>query len=121
MTTQELASQYVEMIRAGRSAEIYDQFYSAEIICEEPEHAIALGIPTVTTGIVAVREKSKARMETIAEAHGSYCTEPIVSGGYFTVAMGREVTFKNGDRRKFDEIAVFGVKDDKIVSETFFY
>jgi hypothetical protein len=37
------------------------------------------------------------------------------------VAMGREVTFKNGDRRKFDEIAVFGVKNNKIVSETFFY
>jgi hypothetical protein len=121
MTTQELADQYVEMIRAGRSPEIYDQFYSSEIICKEPEHAAAMGIPILTTGIAAVRDKSKARMETIAESHGAYCTEPVVSGDYFSVAMGREVTFKNGDRRKFDEIAVFGVKNNKIVSETFFY
>jgi hypothetical protein len=37
------------------------------------------------------------------------------------MAMGRELTFKNGQRRKVDEIAVFGVEDGKIVSETFFY
>ena len=121
MTTKEIANQYVEMIRAGRSPEIYEQLYSNEIICREPEHAAAMGIPTLTTGINAVLAKSKARMETIAESHGAYCTDPIVSGDYFSVAMGREVTFKNRDRRKFDEIAVFGIKNDKIVSETFFY
>jgi hypothetical protein len=36
------------------------------------------------------------------------------------VAMGRDMTLKNGQRLQLAEIAVFGVKDDKIISETFF-
>jgi hypothetical protein len=78
MTTQELADQ-VRGNDQGRSVsrKFTINFTAAEIICEEPEHAMQLlGIPILTTGIVAVRDKSKARMETIAESHGAYCTEP---------------------------------------------
>ena len=121
MTTQEFANQYVELIKNGRGAEIYDRYYSDDIICNEPAHAAAMGVPTLTKGIAAVMAKSKARMETIAEIHGGFCSEPLVAGNYFTVTMGRDITFKNGQRRKLDEVAVFEVKEGKIISETFFY
>jgi ketosteroid isomerase-like protein len=121
MTTQELANRYFELFQQRQVAEIYEQLYSADIICTEPEHALAIGVPTLTKGIEAVLAKSKARQETIAEVHSFFCTEPIVGGTYFSVAMGRDMTFKNGQRVQLAEIAVFGVRDDKIVSETFFY
>jgi len=35
--------------------------------------------------------------------------------------MGRDMTLKNGQRMQLAEIAVFGVKNGKIVTETFFY
>jgi len=35
--------------------------------------------------------------------------------------MGRDMSLKNGQRLQLAEIGVFGVKDDKIISETFFY
>jgi ketosteroid isomerase-like protein len=121
MTTQEVANRYMDLFKQGKASEIQDTLYDADVICVEPEHAASQGIPTLTRGLEAIKAKTKARQETIAELHSFYCTEPSVGGGYFSMAMGRELTFKNGQRRKVDEIAVFGVKDGKIVSETFYY
>ena len=121
MTTKQMADRYMELSEQGKSDEIQATLYGTDIICKEPEHAVALGIPVLTKGLDNVKAKSKARRDMIAEIHSGYCSEPVVGGKYFSVAMGREVTFKNGERRKFDEIAIFEVKDDKIVSETFFY
>jgi ketosteroid isomerase-like protein len=121
MTTQELANRYYELFQQRQVTEIYGQFYSADIVCTEPEHALAIGVPTVTRGIEAVMAKSKARQEIIAEVHSFFCSEPAVGGSYFSVAMGRDMTLKNGQRLQLAEIAVFGVKDGKIISETFYY
>ncbi len=121
MTTQELADRYYDLFQKGQAKEIYQQFYSADIVCTEPEHALAMGVPTVTKGINAVLEKSKARQETIAEVHSFFNGVPVVGGNYFSLAMGRDMTLKNGQRIQIAEIAVFGVKDGKIVTETFFY
>src|ERR1700712_5363465 len=98
MTTQELANRYNELFQKRQVAEIYQQLYSADIVCTEPEHALAMGVPTVTKGIEAVLAKSKARQETIAEVHSSFNSKPMVGGDYFTVAMGRDLTLKNGQR-----------------------
>ena len=121
MTTQELASRYYDLFQQRQVAEIYQQLYSTGIVCTEPEHALAIGVPTVTRGIEAVLAKSKARQEIIAEVHSFFSSAPVVGGDYFSVAMGRDMTLKNGQRVQLAEIAVFGVKEDKIVSETFFY
>ena len=121
MTTQELANRYNELFQKRQVAEIYQQLYSENIVCTEPEHALAMGVPTVTKGIEAVLAKSKARLELIAEVHSFFSSEPVVGGDYFSVAMGRDMTLKNGQRMQLAEIAVFGVKNGKIVTETFFY
>lgn len=121
MSTAQIAEQYVSLFRQGKAAEIQNTMYHQKVVCREPGHAAAMGIPTLTEGLEAVQAKSKARQATIAEVHSFYCSDPIVNGNYFSVAMGRELTFKNGQRLKADEISVFGVKDDKIISETFFY
>lgn len=121
MTAQELADSYNELFQQRKVTEIYDQLYSADIVCTEPEHALAMGVPIVTKGIEAVLAKSKARQELIAEVHSFFCSQPVVGGNYFSVAMGRDMTLKNGQRLQLAEIAVFGVKEDKIITETFFY
>lgn len=121
MDAQAIADKYVSLFRQGKAAEIQNTMYHQDVVCREPEHALAMGIPTLTEGLEAVQAKSKARQATIAEVHSFYCSEPVVNGNYFSVGMGRELTFKNGQRLKADEIAVFGVKDGKIISETFFY
>jgi len=121
MTTQQVADKYIELFKQRKVADIHNTFYHENVICTEPEHAAAMGIPTITKGLAAVQEKSKSMQEKIAEMHSFHCSEPIVGGNYFSVAMGRDISMKNGQRMKTDEIGVFGVRDGKIISETFFY
>lgn len=121
MTTQDVANRYYELAKENKWAEIWDELYATDAVNREPEHAAARGIPTVTKGMDAIRAKSKARRELIEELHSQFCSVPVVGGSFFSAAMGRDVTFKGSPRMKLDEIAVFEVKDGKIVLEQFFY
>ncbi len=121
MTTQQVADRYYELAQQNKWAEIWDELYSPDAVNREPEHAAAQGIPTMTKGMDAIRAKSKARREMIEELHSQFCSVPAVGGSFFSAAMGRDVTFKGKPRMKLDEIAVFEVKNGKIVLEQFFY
>ncbi|MEO7766899.1 MAG: SnoaL-like domain-containing protein [Ferruginibacter sp.] len=121
MTTQEVVSRYMELEKEGKWMEIQDELYSPDIVCIEPEHAAAMGMQTETRGLDAIKAKAQAWNEGIAEVHGGYCSEPVTAGNHFSVAMGMDATMKNGQHMKMDEIAVFEVKDGKIVKEQFFF
>lgn len=121
MTTQDVANRYMELEKQGKWMEIQDELYSQDVVCIEPEHAAAMGMQTVTKGLKAVKAKAQAWNESIEEMHGGYCSEPVVGGNFFSVAMGMDVTMKGVGRMKMDEIAVFEVKDGKIVKEQFFF
>jgi hypothetical protein len=121
MTTQEVANRYMELEKQGKHGEIKAELYSNDVVCIEPEHAVAMGMQTVTIGLEAGLAKGKKLAENIEEIHSGYHTEPVVVGNFFSMAMGFDATYKIGGRRKFDEIAVFEVKDGKIIKEQFFY
>jgi hypothetical protein len=121
MTTQDVANRYMELEKQGKWMEIQDELYSRDIVCIEPEHVAAMGMQTVTKGIDAVKAKAKAWNESIEEMHGGYCSDPVTGGNFFSVAMGMDCTMKGVGRMKMDEIAVFEVKDGKIVKEQFFF
>ena len=121
MTTQDVANRYMELEKQGKWVEIQDELYSTDVVCIEPEHAAAMGMQTVTKGLDAVKAKAQAWNQGIEEMHGGYCSEPVVGGNFFSVAMGMDVTMKGAGRMKMDEIAVFEVKDGKIVKEQFFF
>ena len=57
----------------------------------------------------------------IEESHGGYLTKPLVAGTHFAVGMAIDVTMKGSGRMKMDEIAVYEVKDGKIVKEQFLF
>ena len=121
MTTQEVANRYMELEKQGEWMKIHDELYSADVVSIEPEHAAAMGMQTETKGLDAIKAKGEAWNAGIEEVHGGYCSEPVIGGDYFSVSMGMDATLKGGQRMKMDEIAVFKVKDGKIVSEQFFF
>jgi hypothetical protein len=121
MTTQEIADQYYKLACQGKWTEIQDTFHDDDVVCQEPEHVAMRGITILTKGKEAVKAKSVANREKIETIHDQYCSEPVVGANYFSMAMKRDVTFKNGQRLKLEEICVFHIHDDKIVSEQFFY
>jgi ketosteroid isomerase-like protein len=118
MTTQEIAKRFYTLAQEGKWEQAQDELFSSNAKSIEPAHA--QGLQTVA-GLDQIKEKGKQWESMIQEVHGGYCNEPQVAGNYFTCAMGVDITMKGQDRMKMDEVAVYEVKDGKIVSEQFFY
>ena len=118
MTTQEVANRFNELAQTGQWNSIQEELYSENAVSIEPEHSP--GFKTVE-GMEAIKQKGKQFGEMVEEMHGGYSNEPIVAGSHFALAMGMDVTMKGMGRTKMDEIAVYEVKDGKIVKEQFFY
>jgi len=121
MTTQQVADRYYELAQQNKWQQIQDELYSDDVVNKEPEHAIAMGIPTITKGLAAVQAKGEARRAQMEALHSQECSAPAVGGKYFSMSMSREVTFKGKPRMRLEEIAVFEVQNDKIITEQFFY
>src|SRR5438067_10777183 len=118
MTTQDVANRFHELAQTGQWDKIQEELFADNAASVEPPHS--QGMQTAE-GMDAIREKGKRFGEMVEEMHGGYSNEPIVAGRHFAVAMGMDVTMKGQRRMKMDEIALYEVKDGKIVKEQFFY
>ena len=118
MTTQEIADRFSELAEQAKWNEIQDELFSDDAESIEPPHA--QGLKSVK-GREALRKKAEDFNNMVEEVHGGYCSKPVVGGSYFSVAMGLDATMKGMGRMKMDEIAVYEVKDGKIVKEQFFF
>jgi ketosteroid isomerase-like protein len=118
MTTQDVANRFHQLAQAGQWQQIQDELFSDDAVSIEPEHSPGM---KSAKGIEAIREKGKQFGEMMEEMHGGYSTQPQVAGTHFAVASGMDVTMKGQPRMKMDEIAVYEVKNGKIVKEQFFY
>lgn len=119
MTTQEIASRLVSLCSAGQFASAIRELYSDDILSME-----AAPGPTGSReakGLAEVLKKTEW-WEQNNEVHGSSVEGPLVAGSHFSVKFTLDVTFKPaGQRFTMEEIAVYEVKDGKIVREEFFY
>lgn len=120
MTTQEVANRFNELGQAGQWDKVVEELYADNAVSIEPPHAAAMGMQNAE-GLDAIKKKGEAFNSMIEEMHGGYCSPPVVGGNHFSVAMGLDVTMKGMGRSKMDEIAVYEVKDGKIVKEQFFF
>lgn len=120
MTTQDVAGRFNELAQTGQWDKIQDELYADNAVSIEPAHAAAMGLPNAE-GMEAIKKKGKAFNEMVEEMHGGYSTPPVIGGNFFSVGMGMDVTMKGVGRTKMDEVAVYEVKEGKIVKEQFFF
>jgi hypothetical protein len=118
MTTQDVANRFNELAQVGQWDQIQNELFAGDAVSIEPEHSPGL---RSAQGIDAIRQKGQQFAEMVEEMHGGYTGQPQVAGNHFAVAMGMDCTMKGQGRMKMDEIAVYEVKDGKIVKEQFFY
>ena len=118
MTTEQIANRFYQLAQEGKWLEIQDQLFSKDAKSIEP--ATADGLPTVA-GLEKIKAKAQDWDNMVETTHGGYCNQPQVAGKYFTCTMGADVTMKGQGRTMMDEVALYEVKDGKIVSEQFFY
>jgi hypothetical protein len=115
MITQEIANRLVELNRVNDMETLFGELYSPDAVSIEnwgPN-------PEVYTGMPAILEKGAKWQEDVAEMHSVTCSEPLVSDSSFAVTFTMDVTYKSRGREKMTEMALYTVKDDKIVKEEF--
>jgi ketosteroid isomerase-like protein len=118
-STTAVANELVALCRAGRNLDALAKLYSPKIVSIEPVGTEAL--PAEMTGIDAVRQKNKWWFDN-NELNSSEVNGPFVGGDQFAVQYLLDTTFKpTGQRSVMTEMALYTVKDGKIVREQFFY
>lgn len=118
MTTQEVANRLSELFKENKWQEAQEELFSEDAESIEPENNP--GMKNVK-GLDAIKKKGEDFNNMIEEMHGGWVGEPIIAGNFVAFAMGMDVTMKEAGRMKMDEIAVYEVKDGKVVKEQFFY
>lgn len=120
MDTREIADRLVELCRAGRFDQAYDELFAADAENIEMP-GMAEGPLGNASGLDAIRRKGEAWAAGIEEMHGSHVGDPIVAGSWFAVPMSMDVTFEGRGRIAMEELCVYHVRDGRIVREQFFY
>jgi ketosteroid isomerase-like protein len=122
MDTKEVGEKLVALCREGKNVEAVDTLYGPDIVSVE---AVSMpDMPAEMNGIDAVRGKNQWWLDN-HEIHSASAEGPYPHGDKFAVKYAYDVTSKAGpmagNRMKMDEVAVYTVRDGKIVREEFFY
>src|SRR5688500_13154125 len=120
MTTQDVANRFHQLAQEFQFDQIQEELYAQEAVSIEPPYAGEQGLRNAQ-GLDDIKKKGNEWNEMVEHMHGGYCSVPVVGGTHFSVAMGMDVTLKGAGRTQMDEIAVYEVKDGKIIKEQFFY
>ena len=117
MSTEEVATQVVELTRKQAWHEAVDRLYADDIVSVEARTMD--GSPPETRGIKGVREKIDWWVNAM-EVHSFKTSGPFVAHDRFVVQYDIDVTDKaSGQRRQMSEVGVYTVKNGKIVREEF--
>ena len=116
--TESVARELVSLCRAGRNLDALSKLYSPDIVSTEASDF--QGMPARMTGIAAIRQKNEWWYENF-NVHSSEAEGPFVHGDQFAVKYTFDITEKKtGKRSKDSEVAIYTVRNAKIVEERFF-
>jgi ketosteroid isomerase-like protein len=114
-----VAQELVSLCRAGKYLDAVAKLYSKDIVSVEPIDSPQK--PAEMRGIDVIRGKNERWVEN-NEIHKAEAIGPFVGEGQFAVRYDFDFTAKqSGQRMQLSEMALYTVKDGKIVREQFFY
>ncbi len=117
MSTPGVAAKLVQYCREGKNLDAINELYADDVVSRESkgsQHELVEG----KAGVIA---KNQEWYNMVQEVHSAQISDPIVTGNFFACTMDMDVTYKEHGRMAMNEVAVYEVKDGKIVSEQFFY
>ncbi|HEY4064442.1 MAG TPA: nuclear transport factor 2 family protein [Puia sp.] len=118
MTIQEVAAKLVEFCRKGEFEAAQKQLYTDNASSNEPANSPGMASVTGLDQIIAKGHQFQAMLEAV---HSISVSDPVIAGEYFSISLHMDVTMKGMGRQPMDEIAIYHVKDGKVLSEQFFY
>jgi HAMP domain-containing protein len=116
MNTQELATAFTDLCRAGKFDEAAKRFWSDDVVSREP----VPGEESEAKGRAALEAKA-AWWYANNEVHSMEVGGPYVHGDQFVIRFKMDLTPKGQARMQMDEVGLYTVKDGEVVEERFFY
>ena len=119
MSTQDVGTIIVGLIKAGKFEECGQKYWAEDVVSIEPSGPP--GMDPVSKGKAAVEAKSQWWSDN-HETLGIEVEGPYVNGDQFTCRFKMKVKVKaTGQVMDMDEHALYTIKDGKIAEEKFFY
>jgi hypothetical protein len=115
MTTKEIADQLVALNRKNDHATAYATLYAADAVSVENWD----GMYAEYKGMEEIQKKMIQWQENVVEMHRVEVSEPLVADQSFAVTYGMDITYKDRGRVEETELAVYKVRNGKIVREEF--
>ena len=118
MKTEQIAKRLAELCNNGELETAQKELFSNDAISIEPQATPEF--PRETKGLKAIIEKGHKFASMTDKVYGITTSEPLVTGNSFAMKLSMDMAMKGKKREKIEELCVYNVKDDKIVSEQFF-
>lgn len=117
MTINEIANKIAELNRTHSYQEIYENYYSPDVISVEAMD----GPMKEVRGMEQIMQKMQWWQDN-NETHSVEVSEPLVSDSHFAITFKMDTTDKSsGNRTVMTELGLYEVKNGKVVREEFFY
>ncbi len=116
----DVARDYTAMLRLGQFEAAGERYWANGVTSVEPAD-LKIGIPAFVSGIKAARDKARFRFGT-GRIDDLGIDGPFVTGDQFALFLDMLITDPaSGSAQPFTEIAIFTVRDGRIIEERFFY
>lgn len=118
-STASVAQELVALCREGRNLDAVNKLYSPRI--HSVESSGSPEMPAEMDGIDAIRGKHEW-WDANNQVHSIEVNGPFMGEDQFAVQFTFDATFKpTGERKTMTEMALYTVREGKIVREQFFY
>ncbi|HEX7037497.1 MAG TPA: nuclear transport factor 2 family protein [Pseudomonadales bacterium] len=120
MSLQEIATKLVQLCNEGRADEAMQELYSPDIVSIEAQDVA--GMPARLEGLDAVVKKGEW-WSANHEVHSMTAEGPFIGNrpDQFAVLFTMDATPVGGQRMLMSEVALYTVRDGRIVQEEFLY
>ncbi len=116
----DVARDYTAMLRLGQFEAAGERYWAEGVTSVEPAD-LPNDIPALVSGIDAARDKARFRFGT-GRIDDLGIDGPFVTGDQFALFLDMLITDPaSGNTQPFTEIAIFTVRDGRIIDERFFY
>ena len=103
-----------DAVLSGKALEAFDRLYADGVVMQENSNEPFLGK-------AFNRQREEEFFSSIAEFHGAEVLSSAAAGEVSFSEWMMEVTFKDGTRKKLEQVAVRRWKDGQVVREVFYH
>ena len=114
MSVKNYVQAVIDGILTGKALETFDLYYADDVVMSENKI-------DERVGKVVNREYEVQFLNNVQEFHGAHVGRVIVDGDHAAVEWSFDITFKDGNRVKMQQVAVQTWKDGKVIREDFYH